>query len=174
MPGFIEVVVQVPSRRGRRRRRRMTFTTRSSLRCTFTAGVPPDLAERLLATALAWKGRGPDGYGVRPSLLQLGTIDVDLIPRLRILTNSKLPIRAHETSQAAPVSDPSTNEEAEANPCPPRETPSAGVASPAPGVAMDPPMATRSGITIDNSIGLPFPTLTTRAYSPACDWPRSW
>jgi hypothetical protein len=53
--GFIEVIVR-PARR-RRSRRRLTFTTRSGLRCSFTAGIPADLAVRLLSTALAWRNR---------------------------------------------------------------------------------------------------------------------
>jgi hypothetical protein len=55
MPGFIELLVQPSARRGRRRR--LTITTRSGLRCAFTSGIPPDLAGALLATALAWRRR---------------------------------------------------------------------------------------------------------------------
>ena len=55
MPGFIELIVQPPVRRGRRRRQRMSFTTPAGVKCTFTAGVPADLARQLLAVALAWR-----------------------------------------------------------------------------------------------------------------------
>jgi hypothetical protein len=52
---FIEIVVR--PRRRRRSRRRLSISTRTGLRCSFTAGVPAELAGRLLSTALSWRRR---------------------------------------------------------------------------------------------------------------------
>jgi hypothetical protein len=55
--GFVEILIRPPKVRGRRRRRCLTVTTRSGVRCEFTGGVPVDLAREVMALALRWRGR---------------------------------------------------------------------------------------------------------------------